>query len=283
MRRAVIDVGTNTVKLLVADVRSDEIRVVAQADTSTRLGENLQRTGQLNPAAVARTVTAVATYYQQARDLGATDIRAFTTSAARDAANGAEFLAAVRDRCGLAVEVISGDREAALIYRGVVSDPHFARRPVLVLDVGGGSAELMLASRRVSLPLGAVRLTEMFPNDFAGLCAHIRATLAEVVPAYRQGFQLIVGTGGTIITLARLLRPNANHQVLPAAELRSLVLRLNAMPLAQRRQLSGLPPDRADIIVAGGMVFVLALEALGASELTCCTRSLRYGALLEPG
>jgi len=281
MRRAVIDVGTNTVKLLVADVTGHEITVVAQDDAPTRLGENVQQTRRLAPAAIARTADVVADYCRQARRLGASDIRAFSTSAARDATNRADFLNAVRDRCGLAVEVITGEREAALIYQGVISDPFFADQSLLVMDVGGGSAEFIQSHRRVSLPLGAVRLMEMFRDDFAALCAHIRAALAPVLTTYRQEGRLLVATGGTIITLTKLLRERADHQVLTEPELRALVLHLNAMPLDARRQVPRLPPDRADIIVAGGMVFVLAMETLDVTKLTCSTRNLRYGALLD--
>lgn len=281
MRRAILDIGTNTVKLLVAELTGHDLRILAQADSPTRLGENVHHTRQLSHAAIARTVDAVADFCRQARGLGATDVRAFTTSAARDATNRADLLNAIRDRCGIAVEVITGDREAALIYRGVTSDPFFAGRELLVMDVGGGSAEFIHAHRRISLPLGAVRLTEMFREDFAGLCAHIRTTLAAALPAYRQEKQSIAATGGTIITLAKLLRETPHQQVLTEPELRSLVLHLNATPLAERRRIPRLPADRADIIVAGGMVYVLALEALGAAELTVSTRSLRYGALWE--
>ena len=108
------------------------------------------------------------------------------------------FLNAVRDRCGLAVEVITGEREAALIHQGVTSDPYFAGQPLLVVDVGGGSAEFIQAHRRASLPLGAVRLTEMFRDDFGALCAHVRTALAPVLTTYRQEGQVLVATGGTI-------------------------------------------------------------------------------------
>ncbi len=276
MRRAIIDIGTNTVKLLVAEVQAGTVTVLANRDKTTRLGEGVNHTRHLSPAAIDRTLDAVNRYLTEARELGATQIHAIATSAVRDADNRTEFLNA----CPLPVEVITGDREAELIYRGVTSDPAFAGQELVVMDVGGGSAEFIQAGKRVSLPLGAVRLTEMFRDEFPALCAHIRQALQPVLSAYRQPHQKIVGTGGTIVTLARVIQRKADHAVLPEADLRAAVLKLNALPLTERRQVPNLPPDRADIIVAGGMVYILALEALGAHEINVSTRNLRYGALL---
>jgi len=288
MRQAIIDIGTNTVKLLVADVQAGQLDVVTSQDQPTRLGEGVNATRRLAPAAIARTVQTVADYAATARQLGATDICAFTTSAVRDAENRDEFLAAVRDQTGLSVEVITGEREAELIFRGVVSDPVWSDQPLIVMDVGGGSAEFIQGradrvEHRCSLPLGAVRLTEQFGEDrFPELCEHIRTTLHAGLTNYDPAGRQLIGTGGTITTLARIATGHADHIMLAVENLRALVFRLNALPLAERRQVPGLPPDRADIIVAGGMVFLLALESLHMQQLTVSTRNLRYGALLAP-
>jgi exopolyphosphatase/guanosine-5'-triphosphate,3'-diphosphate pyrophosphatase len=287
MRRAVIDIGSNTVKLLVADVAHGDLQPVLAKDTATRLGQGVQQAGRLDPAAISRTVNAIANFLAEARRLGAGDCTAITTSAVRRAANRAEFLAAVRDQCGLPVEVISGEREAELIFRGVASDPFWAAQPLLVMDVGGGSAEFIQGrpgqvERLESTPLGAVRLAEEFGEDrFAELSEYLRRALRDRLAHYDHRRRLI-GTGGTLTVLARVAQHDPiDHARLEEGELRALVMKLNALPLAERRAVPGLPADRADIIVPGGLVYILAMEALGAFEIVVSTRNLRYGVLLE--
>lgn len=283
VRRAVIDIGTNTVKLLVADVTDGTVQPVLTCEAATRIGEGLHQTHRLAPAPIARTVAAIQQFINDARAAGAVDIHAFATSAVRDAANRDEFLAA----CPLPVEVLTGEREAALIFRGAASDPAWASQRLLVLDVGGGSAELIQGTaarieKLRSLPLGAVRLKEMFPDEeFAALVQYLRQTLQPVVREFDAAGCRLIGTGGGICVLARLATGQVDHAVLTLEDLRAWVTRLHALPLPQRRQVPGLPPDRADIIVHGGMVFVTALELLGATHLTVSVRSLRYGALAE--
>ena len=286
MRRAVIDIGTNTVKLLVADVQDGRFETVVAKDTTTRLGEGVDQTKRLAPRAIDRTVNAIHDYVAGARALGAVDIVAFTTSAARDAVNCDEFLASARDRCGLSVQVISGEREAELIFRGVASDPAWANESILVMDVGGGSAEFILGKtgvieRAQSLPLGAVRLTEQYRDrTFQELAASLRDVLHRSLRDYQPGKWRLVGTGGTIVTLARMKHGKMDHATLSVDDLRAMVTSLDAMTLEQRKRVPGLPPERADIIVAGGAVFLFAMETLGALELTVSVRSLRHGALL---
>ena len=286
MRRAVIDIGTNTVKLLVADVQDGGVKPILSKDATTRLGEGVNETRSLSRIAIARTVRAIDEFLTTAKTQGAVDVIALTTSAARDAMNRDEFLAGVRSKSGLEVQVITGEHEAALIFRGVCSDPSWADRPLLVLDVGGGSAELIRGQSGkieecLSLPLGAVRLTEQFAGKhFAAMAEHIRDAFHAAMTLYNTPGRRMIGTGGTITTLARMECGKADHAVLTQDKLREWVTRLNAMSLEQRRKVPGLPPERADIIVAGGLVFVLAMESLGAYELTVSTRNLRYGALL---
>jgi len=322
MRRAVIDIGTNTVKLLVADVSGGEISPMVSKDATTRLGEGVDESSRLSRVAIARTVQAIADYVADAREHGAIEIKALTTSAARDAENRQDFLDAVRGKTGLTVEVVTGQREAELIFRGVTSDPAFARDRLLVMDIGGGSTEFILGQagstrsergkieHAASLPLGAVRLTEKFP-EFADLAEYLRATLhRELAPlgAGKAGFgdARLIATGGTNTTLAAIklvgrvtsrgavlgpsspaevsgptARPQVDHATFTLDEVRALVMRLNAMSLAERRCVPGLPPERADIIVAGGAVVLFAMETLDARELTVSVRNLRYGVLCE--
>ena len=286
MRRAVIDIGTNTVKLLVADLQNGVISPVVSMDTTTRLGRNVNATRRLSPLAMEGTVEAVEAFAAEARSLGAARIVALATSAARDAINCGEFLDAVRRRCGLNVEVVTGEREAELIFRGASSDPTWATERVLVMDVGGGSAEFILGKSGVierwkSLSLGAVRLTEQFNSaGFAELAEFVRRTLHDALAEYDRAGWRLIATGGTNVTLARVAKGEVDRAVLSQEEVRVLVSKLNAMTLDERRCVPGLPPERADIIVAGGAVTLFAMEILGAREATVSVRGLRHGALL---
>jgi exopolyphosphatase/guanosine-5'-triphosphate,3'-diphosphate pyrophosphatase len=304
MRRTVIDIGTNTVKLLVVDVSGLQVVPIIAKDRTTRLGEGVDDSKRLLPAAIARTVRAIQDFLAEAKGLGTTDCVALATSAARDAANRDEFLAQVRQTCGLEVQLISGDREAELIFRGVSSDPEWSGARILVVDVGGGSAEFIQGAGGKmelfrSLHLGALRLTEKFgEGKFADLCQYLRTTLRDALAGYSPSGRRMIATGGTITTLGSICRATApagvgpsrqaerlpyntiDHMKVVRDDVKSLLDRLRVMPLAKRKKVPGLPPERADIIVAGGAVLLVAMEVLEASELTVSIRNLRYGALV---
>jgi exopolyphosphatase / guanosine-5'-triphosphate,3'-diphosphate pyrophosphatase len=287
MRRAVIDIGTNTVKLLVADMQQGEVIPLAAMDCTTRLGEGVDECRQLSTAPIERTLQAIKEFHGEAKALGAVDVMALTTSASRDATNRDEFFDGVRQTCGLDVKLISGEREAELIFRGASSDPEWSGQPILVVDVGGGSAEFIQGDGGKmelfrSLPLGALRLTEKFGEGrFRELSEHLRATLRHELARYDLHGRRMIGTGGTITTLARVEGGVVDHAKISRGKLLELVQRLEAMPLAQRKKVPGLPPERADIIVAGGVVFLAAMGVLGANEITVSIRNLRYGALVS--
>jgi exopolyphosphatase/guanosine-5'-triphosphate,3'-diphosphate pyrophosphatase len=286
MRRGVIDIGTNTVKLFVADVQDGDVAPVVSKDQTTRLGEGVDETKRLSRVAIARTIQTINDFLNEAHSLGAPDVLVLTTSAVRDAENRDEFLNGVRSKCGLDVQVITGEREAELIFRGVASDPEWSSDPILVMDVGGGSAEFIQGQAdRIelsqSLPLGALRLTEQFgEGTFTELCDYLRVTLRPRLAHYNVRSRRMVGTGGTSTTAARVACGLVDHSTISQKDLGALVNRLRAMPLAERKKVPGLPPERADIIVAGGAVFLVAMEILDAKELTVSVRNLRYGALI---
>jgi exopolyphosphatase/guanosine-5'-triphosphate,3'-diphosphate pyrophosphatase len=285
MRRAVIDIGTNTVKLLVADVRDGQVFPVVTKDQTTRLGEGVDQTRLLSPPAIQRTVAAIAGYIADTREHGVTDIRALATSAVRTAGNSAEFLAAVRQATGLTVEVITGEREAELIFAGVTSEPALHRQPLLVMDIGGGSVEFIQGSRttiehRTSLPVGAVRMTEKYGDNFSALAEHFRNLFRQALRPFNATGRQFIATGGANITLVRIAKSQTDHAALTFDEVLALVARLHALTLAERRQLPGMPADRADIIVAGAAALVFAMETLSVHTVTVSTRNLRYGALL---
>jgi len=297
MRRAVIDIGTNTVKLFVADVDDGNVVPVSSKDRTTRLGEGLNETNRLAPTAMARTIQTIHDFVDEARRLGAEDVRALTTSAAREAGNRDEFLQGVRDQCRLEVQVVTGEREAELIFRGVTTDPQWFNQPILVMDVGGGSTEFIQGEngeivKAQSLPIGAVRLTEEHGENYVALVDFVRRTLHQSMNDYSVVDRRMIGTGGTITTLARIQSTRQlasakiasaelmDHAIITADDLRGLIDRLRGLPLSERRKVRGLPPERADIIVAGGAVFLVAMEILGAANLVVSVRNLRYGAVV---
>jgi len=296
-RFAAIDVGTNTVLLLVAERRGTGFAPLAERAEITRLGRGVDRSGRLDPAAIRETVEVLARYAAEARSLGAEGIACVATSAARDASNGEEFFSGAERAAGVRPEVISGEEEARLVYESAWRD--FGGPALAVLDVGGGSTEFTWGDGpaprgRLSLQVGAVRLAERHPvadpPGAAGL-AVLRAAAAEALRplagagAARAGARL-VGGAGTEPTLA------AVEQALPAYDaervhgsalsldrIEALLGRMAAMPVEARRRLPGMEPKRADVIVAGCVLVLEAMHATGFDRLTVSDRGVRWGLL----
>ncbi len=316
-RVAAIDVGTNTVLLLVAERREDGIAPLVERAEITRLGRGVDATGRLDPAAIAETVRVLAGYAAEARALGAGAIACVATSAARDAANGAEFFEATRAAAGIVPEIISGDEEARLVWRsawrdfgGLAGLPGAAgplgspAGPALaVLDVGGGSTEVSFGDGpaprgRRSLQVGAVRLTErhvredrLSPATLAALRAAAREALAPLdamdglggLPGAR-----LVGVAGTVTTLAAVVQAlpaydaeRVHGSTLGLDEVEVLVERLAALTVAERAALPGMEPKRADVIVAGAVVVAEATRRLGFDRLTVSDRGVRWGLVYD--
>lgn len=298
-----IDVGTNTVRLLVADAEGPgAYRVRHHEQAITRLGEGLEGTGRLSPAAIERTVAAVARYAAAARGLGAVAVRAVATSAAREGANREAFLAAAAAAAaGCAVTLVDPEEEARLTTLGAL---HLLPRRggrCLVIDIGGGSTEFTLTTgsqprQSVSLPLGVVKLTERFFRDDPPAAGALRACAVFVRVAVAAGVPFqpplrsveAIGTGGTATTLAALdlgLDPYDAERVtgyrLGTRRIRDLLARLAATPLGARQRLPGLEPGRADVIVAGTCLLAEALDLLGFDDLTVTDGGLREGLLLD--
>jgi len=313
VRRAVIDVGTNSVKLLVADVAGHAVEPVREASKQTRLGRGCFKTQRLQPEAIAATAVAVTRFADEARGLKADHIRVIATSAARDAANPADLVTAIQDASGLPLEIISGDQEAEWAFQGVTTDPALAQRPLLLLDVGGGSTEFILGQGehkhfRQSFRLGTVRLLETItPSDpptkaeFAETREWIREFIVkkvvpELQPALRREVELhaahqpveLVGTGGTTSILARLEaelddydRVRIEATRLSLERVRWHNERLWELPLTQRQDIVGLPRKRADVILAGAAIVEAVMECLGFRELRVSTRGLRFAAVMS--
>jgi exopolyphosphatase/guanosine-5'-triphosphate,3'-diphosphate pyrophosphatase len=309
LRRAIIDVGTNSIKLLVADVAGEEVNPVWEGSVQTRLGQGFYETRRLQPAPIAQTADAVAVYAATAREHKASDIRVIATSAARDALNPKDLLQAIHVASGLSVEIISGEQEAGWAFRGVTTDPNFARQPLLLLDVGGGSTEFILGQGgqthfSQSFPLGTVRLLEKIPHgdpptaaELAACREWLKTFLNETVrpqlaPALARETKLgrieLVGTGGTTSILARMEsrlesfdRKRIEATRLSRAQVQARVNHLWALPLAQRKLTVGLPKKRADVILTGVAIYEAVMQQFDFAELRVSSRGLRFAAVME--
>jgi exopolyphosphatase/guanosine-5'-triphosphate,3'-diphosphate pyrophosphatase len=312
-RRAVIDVGTNSVKLLVADVAGGRVTPVVEDARQTRLGRGFYHRHRLRRDAIARTARAAAVFARRAKRLGATRLRVIATSAAREAQNAAELVQAIQRACGVRPEILSGEQEAEWAFRGAGTDPRLAREPVLVLDVGGGSTEFILGRGpvihfRASHPLGAVRLLEQMPHsdpprpeELAACRAWLRVFLTdrvrpELQPALNRERQRhpqhhavrLVGVGGTATVLARLERGVEDYARdalegtrLSAARVRAWAARLWGVSLAERRRIRAMPPERADVLLTGVLIYEAVMDVFGFRELRVSTRGLRFAAVLD--
>ena len=295
-RRAVIDIGSNSVKLLVADVVDGVVTPLVHESEQTRLGRGVFETGLLEQEAVLETTRVASHFADRARDAGAEEIRVLGTSAARDAHNAVDLARALAAE-NLALEILDGHAEAGLVLRGVRSHPDLAAGRLALMDVGGGSTELLVADGQDlklarSFQLGTVRLLSGHPtaDDKAKLTDTLGSFLDEkLVPALGRVSLpgMLVGTGGTPVFLARVLKETDNiasaeleSTRLSLSEVQTLNARLWAMPLEQRRRLPGLPANRADVILIGSAIYEAVMLRCGFAELRPTLRGVRYGALL---
>jgi exopolyphosphatase/guanosine-5'-triphosphate,3'-diphosphate pyrophosphatase len=313
VRRAVIDVGTNSIKLLVADVSGRNVRPVHEESRQTRLGKGFYATHHLQPENIAHTAAVVWEFVQIAREKNADAIRLVATSAARDAVNAGDLTTAIERAADLKVEIISGEQEAEWVFRGVTSDPELAKQPLLLLDVGGGSTEFIVGhgTRKrfaQSFPLGTVRLLEKFPHsdpptrgEFAACRDWVKDFLQNKVrrklePALRREAEagpetsklLLAGTGGTTSILARMEkkldrfdRERIEHTVLSREQITARRKQLWRLPLAERKEIVGLPKLRADVILTGVVIYEAVMEEFGFRRLRVSTRGLRFAAVMD--
>lgn len=300
MRVAAIDIGTNSVLLLVAERNADgDLVPVVERATITRLGQGVDRTRHLAAEAVARTLACLADYAAELRRLGVNRVDAVGTSAMRDAIGGDAFLASARATLGVTPRVISGAEEASLTFRGAIGGLGLADASgVTVFDIGGGSTEIVrggfeqgqpVISFANSLDIGSVRLFERLiehdppsSNEIANVVAITeKGLLACPAPAPGEPLVGIAGTVTTIAAVARGICPYDGSRVhgtrLSAQEVREVSLRLGSLPLAERQLLPGLEPKRADVIVVGATILSTILAWSGAAEVIVSDRGVRWG------
>jgi exopolyphosphatase/guanosine-5'-triphosphate,3'-diphosphate pyrophosphatase len=307
MRLATIDLGSNTVRLLVAEVEPGAARwrVVEADQRVTRLGEGVAATSRLADAPAARTMAVVGEYVARARRAGAERLSIVATSAVREAANGREFAAALERATGAPVAVVSGAEEAALTLCGVLAglgDGRPAAATSLVFDIGGGSTEYILARAgepvaAVSLRLGVVDLAERYPfpgpvdwTRFDAMCREIAERLtADLPPPIRHARPTrLVATAGTATTLAALDLALSSYDpsrvqghALQRSSVERLLQRLGALTVAERGALPCLEPGRADLIVAGTAIVLATLDLCGAEGIVVSDWGLREGILIR--
>ena len=303
MRRGVIDIGTNSVKLLIADLHDDEISPRLETSRQTRLGQGLYADGKLQAEPIRATVAAVNELLALAKQNDCGDTRIIATSAVREATNAGELLEVL----GQAVEVLSGDDEARLAFAGAVSYPRLIKQPVVVLDTGGGSTEVIVGDAggmrfHLSLPLGSVRLMERHAvsdppsaDELAAVRESIDTQLrARGVPELRRQIAALgqaapvqlVATGGVASILAMMELGIDDHDRVRMEEVELSLDRMEAwrerlwgLPLARRREITGLPANRADVALFGSLIVEQSMRQLGFDALRVSTRGIRFGVL----
>lgn len=300
-RVAAIDCGTNSIRLLIADRDGGVLTDVARRMEIVRLGQDVDRTGRLAPEAIERTRKALADYAAQIRETGASVVRMVATSASRDASNAADFRAMVLDVLGAEPEVISGDEEAALSFRGAVGGlPADVAAPYLVVDIGGGSTEFIVgtatAADAVSVNIGCVRMTERHLHTDPPTAAEIAAAEADIrtvvdgalatVDAARA--RSLVGLAGTVTTLAgialdlpRYDSARIHHSRPTAAQVAAITADLLSRTHDQRLAIGVMHPGRADVIAAGALILRTVTERTGLPEVVVSEHDILDGIALS--
>lgn len=298
LRVASIDIGTNSVRLLVAERSSrGDVRPLVRLGESCRLGEGLDATGRIGARAEERTRDTLSRFARRARELECADVIVAATNALRSAENGPEVTERLSAAAGYPIRILSGEEEARYVYQAVIDGLRWnpTRGEYLIIDIGGGSVEIVrgeghTVQRWVSLELGCVRLTERFlrsdppgPGELADLRAYLREEWVRHDALLRPTPQAAAGVGGTITALAALnlglRRYDASRvegHLLPTGDVRRLTESLCGLTTSERQALATVGPGRADILPAGCVLLVSLLEAAGLASITASTQGLRY-------
>ncbi|MBN3921641.1 Ppx/GppA phosphatase family protein [Nostoc sp. NMS4] len=305
---AAIDLGTNSLHMVVVkiDPTLPAFSIIAREKETVRLGDRNLTTGELKPEIIKKAIAALGRFQEVAKTINAETIIAVATSAVREAPNGKDFLHTIETELGLSVNLISGQEEARRIYLGVLSGMEFNNQPHTIIDIGGGSTELILGDSQqprtlTSSKVGAVRLTsELITTDpisnteFQYLQAYARGMLERSVEEVLANLEFgesprLVGTAGTIETLA-MIHAREKSGVIPSTlngyqfslkDLQELVNRLRKLSNAETAEIPGMPDKRAEVILAGAVILQEAMTLLGSESVTVCERSLREGVIVD--
>ena len=277
MRVAAVDLGTNTTRLLVADVDDGRVEEIAVRARITGLGEGVDARRKLLPLPIARVRNALTDYRRELESLGAERVLAVATSAVRDADNGEAFLGEVEWSYGFTTRLLSGEEEAAVTLRGVGD----IAEDTLVLDIGGGSTELIMRDFAVSLDVGSVRMTEQFGEDVDAIADFVRPLLPDLRPTRAIG---VAATNTSLaaldLRLAEYDRDQVHGHVLTREAVEDLLDRLAEMPLDERRRLPAFDPDRAPVIVAGATIVREVLRRYDLDAIEASEHDLLHGVAL---
>ena len=298
-RVAAVDCGTNSVRLLVADVRGRNLDDVVRRMEITRLGQGVDRTGQFDPVALGRTIDVLREYADQVQQLGASRVRVVATSATRDAENRLAFVEAVEQLFGVDPEVVTGDEEARLSFAGATHELD-EPAPYLVVDIGGGSTEFVLGDRDVvaarSVDIGCVRLTERHLHDDPPTLEQVEKARADVGAALDEVARTVpineaatlVGLAGSVTTVTAISLDlpdydpeRIHHARVSASDVHKIAERLLASPHAVRAQLPAMHPGRVDVIAAGALVLDEILQRTGLPEVLASEHDILDGIALS--
>lgn len=301
-RIAVVDLGTNSTRLLIADAQDHSLTELERRTTITRLGEGVDATRQLADPAMDRVFAALAEYRRLIDDLGATTVVGVATSAVRDAENGEGFQASLRDRFGIEAQIISGDEEARLTFLGATAGRAKTDGAAMVVDIGGGSTEYVVGSPgydpdfHVSTRMGSVRHSERHlqhdppqPDELRRLITEADEIIAAAIPSpTRDSATTGIAVAGTATTLAAVDQGLESYDsskvdgyVLTRDVCKRILGQLAAVPVSERRAIPGLHPDRAPTIVAGVAILIQSIAAFGLHRIEVSERDILHGVALS--
>ncbi len=303
MKIAIFDIGTNSIHMLVVEVREDlSFKILGHEKDTTRLGDGSFETKMLSAFSMQRAFEVIERFYKIAQRSQIKRMVAVATSAVREARNGGEFVDAIAKKTGMKVQVITGEEEGRLIFLGAKSSVETDSENALVIDIGGGSAELILGNDKgilflESFKLGVARLTDHFihrdppsKNEIRELENHIRHELQKAIKKIKKiGFSKVIGTAGTMINLASMAHVESesaplrlvNHYEFKKRDLEKVCKKITRADLEERFHIPGLDPKRADIIVAGGVLVSRIVKMLGINQITLSDKAIREGIIID--
>jgi exopolyphosphatase/guanosine-5'-triphosphate,3'-diphosphate pyrophosphatase len=300
MKKAVIEIGTNSTRMLIAEIKNDEIKVIEKDLITTRLGEGVDSSKHLKEEAMQRGLEALKEFKAEIEEHNIKTIKLVGTSALRDVKNSQEFIKKVNSQLGYNLEIISGEKEAELIYKGVTQNLDF--NDYIIIDIGGGSTEFIWKIRNEeeinmkSIDIGAVRLTERFMvnkenslgrNIVDDMSTYVNDLLNEELDIL-PGINNLIGVGGTITTMASIMlkldeyNPDSIHNyVLKYSDINKVMNILRKLTLKRRKKVKGLNPDRADIIVPGIIILLETMKNLRNLNLRVSDYDILHGLIIE--
>ncbi len=303
MKVGILDIGTNSIHIIIAEIgRDNSFEIVGRAKDMTRLGDETLKTGFLPKEKLERALGVIRQFAQLARNRGVPRIIGVATAAVREASNGGEFLGRVQRECGIKVRTVTGDEEGRLIYLAVRHFVHLGGKLALILDIGGGSAELIAGSDRElkfvrSHKLGGARLKDLFitkypvpKSDHERVHRHIRESIAPTLEELRAlPLEQVIGTSGTIINLGSVIKEHRDDEPLTnpqgfsfsTKELEDLHKDLGRADEKELEEIKGLDPERKDILLPGACLVLEVLAAIGKDRVTLCDRAIREGLILD--